>query len=152
MGEASPGISSGQPTPAGVPIAASAMRLDIDKSICHGNHVLVRRFVSKLEQTAPVPILTLHKMRVGIHDQQPASQPLVDAELKRRFGQAIDDCGDDEEDKLIQISLYISELELMRSRLGDPITNHFLRNYSRPQNFQRCRRIASLDWKIVRTS
>ncbi|KNC84674.1 hypothetical protein SARC_03108 [Sphaeroforma arctica JP610] len=122
MGGPSPGNSSGQPTPAGVPIVASAMRLEIDKNICQCNHVMVSRFVSKLEQTAPVPIPTLHKMRVGIYDQQPERRmPLVDAELRRRYDHAINDCGDDEEDQLIQISLYISELELMRSRLGDQI-------------------------------
>ncbi|KNC84282.1 hypothetical protein SARC_03483 [Sphaeroforma arctica JP610] len=54
--------------------ASSVMRLEIDKSICQGNHVLVSRFVSKLKQTAPVHIPTLHKMRVGIHDQQPERQ------------------------------------------------------------------------------
>ncbi|KNC74397.1 hypothetical protein SARC_13054 [Sphaeroforma arctica JP610] len=84
MGGPSPGNSSGQPTPAGVPIAASAMRLEIDKNICQGNHVPVSRFVFKLEQTAPVPKPTLHKTRVGIHDQQPERRiPLVDAELRR---------------------------------------------------------------------
>ncbi|KNC83147.1 hypothetical protein SARC_04598 [Sphaeroforma arctica JP610] len=99
-------------------MATSAMRLEIDKNIWQSNHVLMSRFVSKLEQTAPVAIPTLHKMRVGIHDQQPERcMPLVDAELRRRHDQAINDCGDDEKDKLIQISLYISDLELMRSRL-----------------------------------
>ncbi|KNC82647.1 hypothetical protein SARC_05068 [Sphaeroforma arctica JP610] len=120
-GGASPGSGSGQPTPAGVPIVSS-MRLEIDKSICQGNYVLVSRFVSKLEQTVPVPIPTLHKMRVGIHDQQPERRiPLVDAELRRRYDLAINDCGDDKEDDLIQISQYISELELIRSQLGDQI-------------------------------
>ncbi|KNC86343.1 hypothetical protein SARC_01502 [Sphaeroforma arctica JP610] len=128
MGDASPGSSLGQPTPAGVPILASAMRLEIDKIICQGNHVLVSRFVFKLEQTAPVPIPTLHKMRIGTHDQQRERRmPLVEAELRRRYDQAINDYGDDEEDKFIQISLYISELELMCSRLGDQINEPSLK-------------------------
>ncbi|KNC78740.1 hypothetical protein SARC_08835 [Sphaeroforma arctica JP610] len=63
MGGPSPDNSSDQPTPAGVPIVVTAIRLEIDKNICQGNYVLVSRFVSKLEQTAPVPIPTLHKMR-----------------------------------------------------------------------------------------
>ncbi|KNC71525.1 hypothetical protein SARC_15937, partial [Sphaeroforma arctica JP610] len=132
----SPGSSSGQPTPAGVPILASAMRIEIDKTICQGNHVLVSRFVSKLEQTAPVPIPTLHKMRVGIHDQQPERRmPLVDAELRRRYDHAINDCGDDGEDKLIQSSLYISELELMRSRLCDQINEPSLKQLLKTSEF-----------------
>ncbi|KNC79909.1 hypothetical protein SARC_07712 [Sphaeroforma arctica JP610] len=102
VGEPNPGRGSNQPTPGGVSILASAMRLEIDKSICQGNYILVSRFVSKLEQTAPVPIPTLHKMRVGIHDQQPERRmPLVDAELRRRYNQSMNVCGDDEEDDLI---------------------------------------------------
>ncbi|KNC83077.1 hypothetical protein SARC_04654 [Sphaeroforma arctica JP610] len=120
-GGPSSGSGSGQPTPAGVPILASAMRLEIDKSICQDNYALISWFVSKLDQTVSVPIPTLHKMRV-IHDQQPERRmPLVDAELRRRYDLAINDCGDDEEDDLIQISQYTSESELMRSRLDDQI-------------------------------
>ncbi|KNC79639.1 hypothetical protein SARC_07975 [Sphaeroforma arctica JP610] len=112
------------------------MRLEIDKSVCQGNHVLVSRFVSKLEQTAPVPISTLHKMRVGVHNQQPERRmPLVDAELRRQYEQAINDCGDDEEDNRIQISLYISELELMRSRLGDQINEPSLTKLLKTSEF-----------------
>ncbi|KNC77785.1 hypothetical protein SARC_09766 [Sphaeroforma arctica JP610] len=45
--EASPGSSSGQPTPAGIPFLASAMRLEIDKSACQGNHVLTDYLLKK---------------------------------------------------------------------------------------------------------
>ncbi|KNC84145.1 hypothetical protein SARC_03627 [Sphaeroforma arctica JP610] len=63
----------------GVPKQASAMRLKMNKIIYHGYPVLVSWFVSKLEQTAPVPIPTLHKIRVGTHDQQPERRiPIVD--------------------------------------------------------------------------
>ncbi|KNC78744.1 hypothetical protein SARC_08839 [Sphaeroforma arctica JP610] len=115
MGGPSPDNSSGQPTSAGVPIVASAMRLEIDKNVCQGNYVL---------------------MRVGIRDQQPERRmPLVDAELRRRYDQAINDCGHDEEDKLTQISLYISELELMRSRLGNQINEPSLKKLLKTSEF-----------------
>ncbi|KNC87221.1 hypothetical protein SARC_00656 [Sphaeroforma arctica JP610] len=92
----------------GLPILASAMRLEIYKSICQCNHVLVSRFVPKLEETTPVPIATLCKRRVGIHDQQPERRmPIVDTELRRRYDLAVNECGDDEEDELIQISQYL---------------------------------------------
>ncbi|KNC84710.1 hypothetical protein SARC_03084 [Sphaeroforma arctica JP610] len=122
MGGTSPGSGSGQPTPVGVPILTSAMRQEIDKSICQSNQALASRIVFKLEQSTSVPIPTLHKMRVSIHDQQPERcMPLVDAELRRRYDLAINECGDDDDDELFQISQYISEFELMRSRLGDQI-------------------------------
>ncbi|KNC80965.1 hypothetical protein SARC_06697 [Sphaeroforma arctica JP610] len=57
-------------------------------------------------------------MRVCVHDQQPELRmPLVDKELRRRYDLAINECGDYNEDELIQLS----ELELMRSSLGDQI-------------------------------
>ncbi|KNC74795.1 hypothetical protein SARC_12665 [Sphaeroforma arctica JP610] len=90
---------------------------------------------SRNRQKSPAPIPTLHKIRVDIHDQQPERRmSQVDAELRRRYDQAINDCGD--EDKIIQISLYMSELELMRSHLDDQINEPSLKNYSRLRNFQ----------------
>ncbi|KNC85993.1 hypothetical protein SARC_01838 [Sphaeroforma arctica JP610] len=110
--------SEGESTP-GNNSSASAMRLEIDTSICHVKCFLVSRNIPKLEATAPVAIASLHKMRVGIHDQQPERRmPLVDIELRKRYDQVSDACGDDEDDEVCLIKQYISELEIMCSRVG----------------------------------
>ncbi|KNC85033.1 hypothetical protein SARC_02758 [Sphaeroforma arctica JP610] len=119
-GEPTPGSSSSLHTPNGVTIQASAIRLEIDKSTCQGNCFLVSWFISKLEATTPVAIGSLHRMRVGIYDQQlERRMPLVDTELRERCDQATNECGGDEGCEETQISQYISELEIMRSRLVD---------------------------------
>ncbi|KNC75625.1 hypothetical protein SARC_11853 [Sphaeroforma arctica JP610] len=96
-GEPIPGSSSDMFIPNGVPIQASAMRLESVKSTCKGNQFLVSRFVSKLESSAPVAITSLHKMRVGIYDERPGRRmPLVDTELRKSYDQATNACGYEE--------------------------------------------------------
>ncbi|KNC85493.1 hypothetical protein SARC_02330 [Sphaeroforma arctica JP610] len=99
-GEPAPGSGSRLQVPSGVPTQASVIRLGIDKSICQGNYVLFSRLVAKLEQTVPAVIESLHKLKVATYDQHPERRmPLVDTELRKRYYQAINECGDEAEDE-----------------------------------------------------
>ncbi|KNC82103.1 hypothetical protein SARC_05613 [Sphaeroforma arctica JP610] len=151
-GEPTPGRSSSLQTSEGVPIQASAMQLEIDKSICQGNYFLASRFISKLEATAPVAIASLHKMRVGIYDQQHERRiPLVNTELRKRYDQCINACGDDDEDEVIQISQSINELEIMRSRLGYKVKAPALSKLLKTSKFSKLLRDSSFKMKFVKT-
>ncbi|KNC81960.1 hypothetical protein SARC_05751 [Sphaeroforma arctica JP610] len=101
-----------EPTPARAPLdpAMSKFKVVIDTTIYDGN-------------AYKVDIQALHKLRNAVHTQQPNRLiPEVDQRLSKLYNKAVKGCDKSDHDECIAINGLMSELTLIRSHVGDKIS------------------------------
>ncbi|KNC84395.1 hypothetical protein SARC_03388 [Sphaeroforma arctica JP610] len=117
-----------EPTPARAPLepAMSKYNIAINKTTYDGNDYIVDILVDKLyaqKADDPIDIRALHKLRKAVYTQQPNRLiPVLDQWLSELHNKAMKDGDKSDYDECIAISGFMSELTLIRSHVGDEIS------------------------------